>query len=167
MGPGRWPCGRFLIRPCDLVRADLSPPWPWWVPGRTIHQVGWSGMSREARGSHGGPFWILAVRAYVSPGPLWRTYVLVGRLPGCPAVPYFGDVLGDCPLPGPTHPLNAGQSRTPFLLPLLKPPSLPSSHTYRSEFASAASRRGMMAAYVRGTELIRGFSLRPRLGTGF
>jgi hypothetical protein len=29
----------------------FSPPWPWWAPGGTSHQVGWSG---EARGSRGG-----------------------------------------------------------------------------------------------------------------
>jgi hypothetical protein len=32
-------------------RAVFSPPWPWWAPGGTSHQVVWSG---EARGSRGG-----------------------------------------------------------------------------------------------------------------
>jgi hypothetical protein len=31
--------------------AVFSPPWPWWAPGGTSHQVGWSG---EARGPRGG-----------------------------------------------------------------------------------------------------------------
>ena len=54
----RGAAGRFLIRLCDLVRAPrgrsgpfFSPPWPWWAPGGTSHQVGWSG---EARGPRGG-----------------------------------------------------------------------------------------------------------------
>jgi hypothetical protein len=50
--------GRFLIRLCDLVGAPRGrfgpfflPPWPWWAPGGTSHQEGWSG---EARGPRGG-----------------------------------------------------------------------------------------------------------------
>jgi hypothetical protein len=31
--------------------SGFSPSWPWWAPGGTSHQVGWSG---EARGSRGG-----------------------------------------------------------------------------------------------------------------
>jgi hypothetical protein len=31
--------------------AVFSRPWPWWAPGGTSHQVGWSG---EARGPRGG-----------------------------------------------------------------------------------------------------------------
>jgi hypothetical protein len=55
---------------------------------------------------------VLAVRAYVSPGLLWRTYVLVGRLPAVPAVPYFGDVLGGYPPPGPATWFNAGAAQS-------------------------------------------------------
>jgi hypothetical protein len=52
--------GGFLVRFLVLVGASrgrtgpffrLPGRGPWWVPGGTTHQVGWSG---EARGSHGG-----------------------------------------------------------------------------------------------------------------
>jgi hypothetical protein len=62
--PGSWfegpkgLIGGFLVRILVLVEAPrgrtgpfFSPPWPWWAPGGTSHQVGWSG---EARGSRGG-----------------------------------------------------------------------------------------------------------------
>jgi hypothetical protein len=57
--PGCWRAcrGRFLIRLCDLVGAPrsrtglfFSRPWPWWAPGGTSRQVGWSGEARESRG---------------------------------------------------------------------------------------------------------------------
>ena len=97
---------------------------------------------------------VLAVRAYVSPGPLWRTYVLVGRLPAVPAVPYFGDVLGDCPPPGPALFLDAGTAGTPFIATSQSNPGKmkPIRNLLRP-------LRGEVAAYVRGTGLIRGFSL--------
>ena len=96
---------------------------------------------------------VLAVCAYVSPGPLWRTYVLVGRLPAVPAVPYFGDVLGDCPPPGPETWFDAVTAGTPFFT---LSQSDPQDETDQN-FASAASRQ--VGAYVPGTELIRCFSL--------
>jgi hypothetical protein len=57
-GLGSARSGRFLITLCDLVVVVGAPwavppptPWPWWAPGGTSHQVGWS---REARGPCGG-----------------------------------------------------------------------------------------------------------------
>ena len=92
---------------------------------------------------------VLAVRAYVSPGPLWRTYVLVGRLPAVPAVPYFGDVLGDYPPPGmPATWFNAGTAGTPFIATL-------SSGLWQEDTDQnlLLPLRGEVGAYVRGTGL--------------
>jgi hypothetical protein len=81
---------------------------------------------------------VLAVRACVPPGPPSVAHV---RSPSCPAVPYFGDVLGDCPPPGPAHPFNAGESRTPFLSPPKRTTFSPFAH-----FLRGASGLGLLGA---------------------
>jgi hypothetical protein len=43
--------------------GDSWPPWPWRVPGRTSHQVGWS---RGTRGSHA--TWLALGGSWVQPG---------------------------------------------------------------------------------------------------
>ena len=58
--------------------AVFLPPWPWWAPGGTSHQVGWPG---EARGSRGG-----------APGGAALTFA-PGRAAG--AVFFQGGALGD------------------------------------------------------------------------
>jgi hypothetical protein len=114
---------------------------------------GWSG---EARGSHGGPFWRCA-RTF-PPGPLWRTYVLVGRLPAVPAVPYFGDVLGGYPPPGPAtwfDAVTAGSGNK-------RSSQKQSLQEDTDQNLLLAASRGV-GAYVCGTGLIRGCSLAPRV----
>ena len=101
---------------------------------------------------------VLAVRACVSPGPLWRTYVLVGRLPAVPAVPYFGDVLGGYPPPEPATWFNAGTAQSDNKRSSQKQ-SL--QEDTDQNLLLAASRQ--VGAYVCGTGLIRGFSLAPRV----
>jgi hypothetical protein len=82
--------GRNLVRLRDLVGAPstqgpnwavFSPLWPWWAPGGTSHQVGWSGGARGPRvGATGGA----RCRADLSPWPgcggrfFSRGVVLVG-----------------------------------------------------------------------------------------
>ena len=98
------------------------------------------------------------MRAYVSPGPLWRTYVLVGRLPAVPAVPYFGGVLGGYPPPGPATWFDAVTAGSGIKAILAK-----QSRDWQDDIDQnlllAASRQ--FVAYVRGTQLIWGFGLRP------
>jgi hypothetical protein len=146
--------GRFLIRLCDLVRASSGrnglicrlpgrggclggPSTKWGGPGRPAgHTAVRSGGARVR-------FPWPAV-AHVRLG--WAT----SRLSG-------GTILRGCARglspPGPAHPFDARQPRRPYFFATLKQSWQEDTD---QKFASAASRQ--VGAYVRGTELIRGFS---------
>jgi hypothetical protein len=157
--------GCFLIRLCDLVRASSGRNGLiCCLPGRG---GGVSGGDHPPSGVvRGGPRVtrrpVLAVRAYVSPGPPWRTYVLVGRRPAVPVVPYFGDVLGDYPPPGPATWFDAGTAGRPSFLATLLTLKQSWQEDTDQKFASAASRQ--VGACVPGIRSLYGASvLRPRV----
>jgi hypothetical protein len=133
-------CGFFAVFETSRVSAagfsgvNSSPPWPWWVPGGTIHQVGWS---REARSGGARVRFPWPALAHVRFG--WATSRLSGGtiLRGC--------ARGLSPTRARAHPLNAGQSQGPYFLATLKQSWQEDTD---QKFAPAASRQ--VGAYVRG-----------------